>query len=49
MQFLTTSEKKIIQPKIHVGIATVVAKDLTYICTVSFFFCQWQKHVYTGT
>lgn len=50
MQFLTTSEKKLIQPKIHVGIATVVAKDLTCICTVChFFFCQWQKHVYTST
>lgn len=38
MQFLTTSEKKLIQPKIHVGIATVVAKDLTCLCTVCLFF-----------
>lgn len=38
MQFLTTSEKKLIQSKIHLEIATVVVKDLTCICTVCHFF-----------
>lgn len=49
MQFLTTSEKKLIQPKIHVGIATVVAKDLTCICTVCHFFSVSGRNVCTGT
>lgn len=47
MQFLTTSEKKIIQPKTHVGIATVVAKDLTYICTVCHFFSVSGRNMFT--
>lgn len=49
MQFLTTSEKKLIQPKIHVGFATVVAKDLTCICTVCQFFSVSGRNVCTGT